>query len=134
MQLSFRHLALASAALCFFLAATWLVAPQLLLWMWGVPYTDSAGLVGRRGAALFFGIACMLVVARSSGPSQGRLALAGGIAAGCLALAMLGLLELLRGRAGLGILPAVVVEIVLAWGFSWSALGDRAVLRDESNR
>ena len=51
MTLNFKILAVLSAGLCFVLASIWLFAPKILLTVWGVPYSESVGLVARRGAA-----------------------------------------------------------------------------------
>jgi len=114
MSLGFRTLAIIAAAICFALAAVWSFAPNLLLSLWGVQYTYPVGLVARRGAALFMGIGVMLFLARNAEPSVSRLALSQGLAVGCFALAVLGVMEFFTGHAGIGILSAVLVEVVLA--------------------
>ena len=114
---SFQYLATAAAIICFALAIVWLLAPQLLLSLWGVAYSHSVGLVSRRGAALFLGIGIMLFLARNAEPSPSRTALSAGFIVGCLALASLGVFELVKKRAGIGILSAVLVEVVLAIAF-----------------
>lgn len=38
------------------LAATWLLAPTLLLAEWGVEFNHEVGLLGRRAAALYAGV------------------------------------------------------------------------------
>jgi len=55
----FRSLAILAALVCFLLALVWGLAPDLLLALWGVPYSYPAGLVSRRGAALFLGVGVM---------------------------------------------------------------------------
>jgi thiamine transporter ThiT len=116
MPLSFRTLAILAAAICLALAAVLLFAPRLLLSLWDVQYTYPVGLVARRAAALFLGIGVMLFLARNAEPSVSRLALSRGLAVGCLALAVLGCMEFFTGHAGIGILSAVLVEVVLACG------------------
>jgi hypothetical protein len=116
MPLSFRTIAILAAAICFVLAAVWLCAPGLLLALWDVQYTYPTGLIARRAAALFLGIGVMLFLARNAAPSVSRFALSQGLAVGCLALAVLGCMEFFTGHAGIGILSAVLVEVVLAGG------------------
>jgi hypothetical protein len=114
MSLNFRTVAIIAAVICFALAAVWLLAPSFLLSLWGVQYTYPVGLVARRGAALFLGIGVMLFLARNAEPSSSRFALSQGLAVGCIALAALGVIELVTGHAGIGILSAVLVEVALA--------------------
>lgn len=129
MPFTFRSLAILASAICFGLAAVWLLAPNLLLGIWEVEYSYSVGLVARRAAALFLGIGVMFVLARNSEPSQSRMALTSGFIVACLTLAALGIFELLSGHAGVGILSAVVVEVALAVAFLSCMRKDRALLR-----
>ena len=119
--MNFRNLAILSSLVCFALAVTWILAPSILLAVWEVEFSYSAGLVGRRGAALFAGIGVMFFCARNAEPSSARSALISGFIVGCVALAALGTFELATGHAGLGILSAVLVEVVLALAFLYIA-------------
>jgi hypothetical protein len=128
MPLTFRNLAIVATVVCFALSITWLLAPNLLLAMWGVEYSYPVGLLGRRGAALFLGIGVMFLQARNAEPSPIRSALASGFIVGCVALAALGVFELVTGHAGPGILSAVAVEVALALAFFASTRTDGARL------
>ena len=115
--MTFRHLALLSSVLLFGLSAVWMLAPELMLTQWGVQYSDGAGLVSRRAAAFYAGIALMLLLARNTEASKARFALAKGVSLTCLILATLGILEWQSGSATAQILVAVVLEAVLAFAF-----------------
>ncbi|GAA0655156.1 hypothetical protein [Rheinheimera tangshanensis] len=115
--MTFRYLALLSSVLLFGLSAVWMFAPELMLTQWGVQYSDGAGLVSRRAAALYAGIALMLLLARNAEASKARVALAKGVSLTCLILATLGILEWQSGSATAHILVAVVLEAVLAVAF-----------------
>jgi hypothetical protein len=117
MPLHFRALAITAAIVCFALSLIWLLAPQVLMTIWGIEYSDPVGLVGRRSAALFLGIGIMFLLARNSPPSRSRAALSTGFVIGCVALAALGAYEYASGHAGPGILSAVLVELSFALGF-----------------
>lgn len=117
MHLSFQNLATITAVICFALAIVWLLAPQRLLSIWGVDYSYPVGLVSRRGAALFLAIGIMFFLARNAELSSSRTALSAGFMVGCLALASLGIVEFATKRARIGILAAVLVEIVLVAAF-----------------
>ena len=117
MQLGFESLALSAAVICFALAFVWLLTPQLLLSLWNIGYSHQVGVVSRRGAALFLGIGVMFFLARHAEPSPSRAALSYGFSVGCLALASLGIFEMVKKRAGIGIISAILVEIVLAVAF-----------------
>ena len=90
MKLTFHRLAIFTAILFFILASTWMLAPVQLLSGWGVEFTTAVGVVGRRSAALYAGIAVMFFVARNAEPSSTRTALAFGIITVCTSLAFLG--------------------------------------------
>jgi hypothetical protein len=117
MRINFRNLATLSALVCLALAITWVFAPNLLLSMWGVEFSYPVGFVGRRAAALYAAIGIKFFAARNAEPSTARSALMTGFVFGCLALATLGVFELVTGHAGLGILSAVFVEAGLALAF-----------------
>jgi hypothetical protein len=117
MMLDFDILAAVAAMVCFALSLIWLLRPQILLSLWRVDYSDEVGLVSRRAAALFLGLGVMFSLARHAEPGPGRAALSEGFTVGCLALAILGLYELGRKRAGIGILSAVATELLLAVAF-----------------
>ena len=117
MKHDFQTVATATAGVCAGLALIWLCAPDLLLALWGVAYSYPAGLVGRRGAALFAGIAVMLWQARQAVPSPARSAMAQGMIVGCVLLAVSGAVELCTGHAGPGILIAVAAEGAIAAAF-----------------
>lgn len=117
MQLRFYPLAHFTAWLCFALALAWGWRADLLLWLWSVEYSDATGLVARRNALLFLAIGIMFYRLRHAAPSPTRNAVTSGFIAGCLGLAVLGVVEWLNGRAGPGILLAVLTETALGLGF-----------------
>jgi peptidoglycan/LPS O-acetylase OafA/YrhL len=107
--------------LLFGLSAVWMYSPELMLTQWGVQYSDGAGLVSRRAAAFYAGIALMLMLARNAEPSKARFAVATGVSLACLILATLGILEWQSGSATAEILVAVCLESVLAVAFLLSS-------------
>jgi hypothetical protein len=113
MHLSFHFLALFTAALFLLLAITWMFAPTRLLAAWGVTFSETAGMVGRRAGALYMGIALMFFLARNAAPSTTRDALVYGLISTCMILALLGMDEFAKGRANKGILTAVLIEVAL---------------------
>lgn len=119
--MTFRHLTILSSVLLFGLSAVWMYSPELMLTQWGVQYSDGAGLVSRRAAAFYAGIALMLMLARNAEPSKARFAVATGVSLACLILATLGILEWQSGSATAEILVAVCLESVLAVAFLLSS-------------
>ena len=112
--LSFYRLAVFSSILFVVLAIILMFAPAQMLTGWGVELTDSVGLLARRIAALYTGIAVMYFLARNAEHSTTRSALIYGTITACLILAALGAYEFSVGHVSIGILPAVVIEIALA--------------------
>ena len=113
-MIRFRTLALFSSLLSLFLVGAWGVATGRVLRFLDAETTTSAAMVARRYAALYLAIALILFLARQAEPSTVRSALAWGVAAGCGALALLGLYELSQGHVGNGIWAFIAFEVVLA--------------------
>lgn len=124
--ISFRRLATITSVLFFALAIIWMFFPEKALTSWGVHYTDSAGLVSRRAAAMYAGLCVMLWVARNAAPSPARRALSAGLVIACIFIASDGVYDFLAGNAGSGILKAVLIEAVLAILFTRYAIGNIA--------
>lgn len=114
---NYKILSSVAGGICLTLAAIWMFVPDILLGLWGIGYSASAGIVARRMSGLFLALGYLLFKTRHSPPSPERAALASAFALGCSVLAALGLFELVSGRAGVGILSAVLVEIALAAAF-----------------
>jgi hypothetical protein len=115
--LSFYQLSVFSSVLFTVLSIILLFAPVMMLSAWGVELTDSVGLVARRIAALYAGIAVMYFFARNAAHSATRTALIVGTITACLILALLGVYEFVAGHASGGILISVMIEIVLILAF-----------------
>ncbi len=115
--LSFYRLSVFSSILFTVLAFILMFAPVVMLSAWGVELTDSVGLVTRRIAALYAGIAVMYFFARNAEHSPIRTALIVGTITACLILALLGVYELSVGHASSGILASVFIEVVLVLAF-----------------
>ena len=115
--LSFYRLSVFSSILFTVLAFILMFAPVLMLSAWGVELTDSVGLVTRRIAALYAGIAVMYFFARNAAHSETRTALIVGTIIACLLLAILGVYEFATGHASKGILVSVLIEVILILAF-----------------
>ena len=70
--------------------------------------------MSRRASILFLGLAAITFLARDEPDSAARRAIATSIFITMTGLAFLGLIELMRGTAGLGILLAILAEAVFA--------------------
>ena len=115
--LSFYRLSVLVSILFVALAAILMFAPAQMLTSWGVELTTSAGLVARRIAALYTGVAVMFYLARNAEHSTIRTALITGTITACSILAIFGIYEFATGHATSGILTAVFVEVVLVLAF-----------------
>jgi hypothetical protein len=122
MTFSFHTLAVAAAILCFALAVVWSIAPKWMLAVWGISYSYPVGLVSRRGAAVFLGVAMIFYLARDAALSPARTAISIGFIVGALALASLGIWEFVTRNARATILSAVVVELAIAAAFMANVL------------
>ncbi len=113
-MIRFRTLSIVSSIISFLLFITLLLAPQLVFMLFEVEGNASAYFLARRAAMLFLGYAVIACVIRNAEHSNARQAVILGIGTAQLGLLVLGAFELVRGFAGLGILLAMVVELLLA--------------------
>ena len=117
--LSFYRLSVLTSILFILLAIILLFAPAQMLTSWGIELTVSVGLLARRIAAVYTGIAVMLYFARNAEHSTTRTALIYGIITTCLILAALGAYEFSVGHVSSGILPAAFIEVALVIAFTY---------------
>lgn len=115
--LTFYRLALLTSILFVVLAIILMFVPALMLTSWGVDLTTSVGLVARRIAALYTGLAVMFFLVRNAEHSTTRTALSYGTITACMILAILGVYEFATGHASSGILAAVTIEVALVLAF-----------------
>lgn len=126
MKVSFRSVAILTALIFFALALIWMLKPDFVLSDWGVEFTASVGLIGRRAAALYAGIAVMFWSARNAEPSPARSALLKGAVVACWMLAALGIVELEAGHVNSSILVAVSLEVILSLALLYVGLARSA--------
>lgn len=115
--LSFYRLSVLTSILFVVLAIILMFAPTQMLSGWGVELTTEVGLVVRRIAALYTGLAVMFFMVRNAEHSPTRTALITGTITACILLAFLGVYEFATGHASRGILVSVLIEVVLVLAF-----------------
>ena len=115
--ITFHRLSVITSVLFALLAIILMFTPSLMLTGWGVELTTSVGLVVRRIAALYIGLAVMFYFVRNAEHSNTRTALIYGTITGCMLLACLGVYEFVMGHATSGILSAVFIEVALMLAF-----------------
>lgn len=114
--MTFRHLTLFAFLLSALLCLGMLIAPPVFFWLFGLDQNVAATVMLRRSGMLFAGIAILLWGARrAKGATQvvfarGMVVMMGG-------LALLGLVEFITGRVGLGSFVAILIETALAIGY-----------------
>ena len=94
------------------LAVVLLAVPGVIHWLFAMEGGPSANVLARRAGCLFLGLATICALA----PRWTRVerVVSAGIVVAMAALAVLGLIEYLRGAVGVGIWLAISVEVVLA--------------------
>lgn len=123
--MTFKTMALVTAVAAGLLGLRFIFAGASVLAEWGLAGSDASLVMCRRLGALYLGLAVMVFLGRSAGPSELRSAVCLGLGAAIALLACLGLFELQRGRVSAGIITSVVAEAVLAAGFAWAWRGGR---------
>ena len=114
-----KNLFRVAALLTLVLGLVWMLFPEAMLTGWGATASDIAIYMSRRYAALFFGYALILWLARESPQSQARRAImAGGFVATVL-MALLSLSGVLTSRITVMGLFACAIETLLAFGFGY---------------
>ena len=94
-----------------------LLVPEWIFILFEVDGNESAYFISRRAAILFLGYAILSYLIRNAQHSDARQAVTLGICASMLSLALLGIFELFRGFAGIGIILAVLAEVFIAGSY-----------------
>lgn len=115
--MTFEILACMTTAAGTLLGFGFLFAGRFMLKQWGMDATDAALVVSRRIGVVYLGIALLLFLGRSAGPSELRSAVCAGLGVAIGLLACLGVFELKAGRVSRGIFVSVAVEVLLSAGF-----------------
>lgn len=103
----------ATLALCL----TLLFVPGLIFWLFHITDDPSALVLARRAAMLFLGLSAISFMAMDAAEAETRKAISVGFLVTMTGLAVLGLVELVRGTVGIGIWLAIFVEIFFAYHF-----------------
>jgi hypothetical protein len=107
------------------LGARFIFAGATIMRDWGLEATEGPLILGRRIAALYFGLAIMFFLGRDVPPSTLRSAVSVGIGVALALLAALGVYERWAGRVSSGIIVPALIEAVFAAGFAWAWWTDR---------
>lgn len=88
--------------------------PDIVYWLFQVEGNETADFLAKRAGMLFLGLSILCFHSRNtvSGEVVDLVALCVGLAMATMAL--LGVIELMRGNAGWGILVAVFIEVSIA--------------------
>jgi hypothetical protein len=113
-----RQVSTLAALLFLVLFATLVLLPEIVYWLFRLQENELGDFLSKRAGVLFLGLSILCFYSRNtkSIEVENTVALSVGTAMG--AMALLGVYELVRGNAGLGILVAVIVELSIAALFS----------------
>ncbi|MEP3345923.1 MAG: hypothetical protein ABJN34_01915 [Litoreibacter sp.] len=100
-----------TALLCVIL----LFAPGIVYWLFGVEASETADFIARRTAMLFAGLSVLTFMTVDTESDELRQTVSLSMAVAMSGLAILGMFELLRGVAGIGMLVAVAAELFFAF-------------------
>ncbi|MDH2435527.1 hypothetical protein QCD60_23675 [Pokkaliibacter sp. MBI-7] len=118
--MTFRHVAITTALLFMVLAVAWMFFPQQMLAQWGIEFSDGAGVMCRRGAAFYAGIAFILFMARRVEQHSTQVVLIQGMVTICTILIILAIYECITGHASYQILAAAVIELIIGLAFLYA--------------
>jgi hypothetical protein len=111
---TYRQVSMAAACLCIALFTMLMLCPSVLQWLFGIEGNATADFIGRRAAVLFLGLAAITYLGRNDANTAARQSIATSLFLTMAGLACLGTIELLRDAAGIGILVAVLGEVLFA--------------------
>ena len=114
-----KTLFVVAAVLTLLLGVAWTLFPQAMLSSWGVEADAVAEYMGRRYGGLFFGYALILWLSRASEFSVARTAILAGGATVTTVMAIVSLAGVISGVVGPAVWGVVVIEVLLAVGFSY---------------
>ena len=113
-MIKFKMVSIITAVIAFTLCGVLILTPEVLFMLFNIDENSSAFFIGRRSAMLFLGISVLTWVGRNAEHSDSRQAVCLSLSVSMFALSFLGVAEYLRGYTGIGILLAVMTEVVLA--------------------
>jgi hypothetical protein len=122
--MSFRVVAIVTAAILLVLGLGYLLANPVLFARWHIQPTDAVLLFGRRIGAFYLGLSVMFFLAKSVPLSAARTALSVGALVVCSLLSSLGVCEFAAGHSGAGILVSAAIEFFLAVAYAFLLLAD----------
>jgi hypothetical protein len=125
-MIEFKKLSTITAFITFVLFLVLLLLPEIIFILFQIPENSSAFFISRRAAMLFLGIAVFSWLGRNSLHSELRQAICIGLSISMLALAGLGLFELIRGFSGIGIGLAIITELFLGVAYLNIWLGNKS--------
>jgi hypothetical protein len=114
-----------AAGLTLILGLAWLFAPQAMLASWGVVAEPVAVYMARRYGGLFFGYAAILWLARGVPASAARTAILVGGAVVTGVMTIVSTVGVVTGVVGSVVWSVVVVEALLAAGFTYYLAAER---------
>jgi len=126
-MLNYKIVSIASAILTSILFLSLLLMPDLIFWIFSIETTEAANFIARRASILFLGLAILSFLSRNTPHSSLRQNIILAMFVLWSLMALLGLFELVRGFAGLGILLAITAEIIFAISYF-------LIFRKHSNR
>jgi hypothetical protein len=112
-MIKFKTITTITAILSFILFIFALFFPELLAMLFQIEGNEAAYFVARRTSILFIGLAILLWLIRNSSHSSSIQAVCAGMSFLWIGLAILGSIEFLRGYAGIGIIPPIIMESLL---------------------
>lgn len=95
----------------------------------GLEAHESAFIIGRRAAVIFFGLAVLTFFGGRAPASPARQAICLGVGCVMLGLAIMGTYELIRGALGIAIIQAIIIESVVAFFYFGSWFLNRTTVR-----
>lgn len=111
--MSFHSICSGVALLFLSLCVTLVALPEIVYWLFSLQGNDLGDFLAKRAGMLFLGLSVLCFLSRNSTNSEVKRIVAASIGAAMGAMALLGIYELVRGNAGLGILAAIFIEIAI---------------------
>lgn len=116
--MSYKNFSTVVSILFFALFVTLVALPEIVYWLFGLQGNELGDFFAKRAGMLFFGLTILCFYSRNTKSKEAENLVALSVGAAMAIMALLGVYEFAWGNAGLGILLAVIIEVLIAVGFS----------------
>ncbi|MEP4249309.1 hypothetical protein [Tateyamaria sp.] len=115
--MSFQQVSTIASLLFLLLFVTLVLVPEIVYWLFKMQGNELGDFLAKRAGMLFLGLSILCFYSRKTKSREVEKIVSLSVGTAMGAMALLGVYELFWGHAGLGILVAVFIEVLIAASF-----------------